>query len=134
MPSRKTPPPHCEPPCQNLEGTPSHWSCRIKGGLGIVRESLERESRRIQLKRLPVISAVAIAVLFPLAGGAQTFGPAGAYFIEPYVSAGLSQPTTMAFVDANTVLVFEKGSGIVRRAVNGVVQAAPAIDLPVNAS
>lgn len=84
------------------------------------------------MKRLPVLSATAALALVPLAVGAQTFGPPGAYFIETYVATGLSQPTTMAFVDANTVLVFEKASGIVRRAVNGVVQAAPAIDLPVS--
>jgi glucose/arabinose dehydrogenase len=85
------------------------------------------------MKRFPVLAAAAVAALFPLSAVAQTFGPAGAYFIETYAS-GLSQPTTMAFVSPNTVLVFEKGTGIVKRVVNGVVQAAPAIDLPVNNS
>jgi glucose/arabinose dehydrogenase len=64
---------------------------------------------------------------------AQTFGPAGAYFTEPLVG-GLSQPTAMAFVSPSTVLVFEKGTGLVRRVVNGVIQAQNAIDLPVNSS
>ena len=85
------------------------------------------------MKRLPTLSTAAVATMFPLSAAAQTFGPAGAYFVETYAS-GLSQPTTMAFVDANTALVIEKSSGIVKRIVNGVVQATPAIDLPVNSS
>ena len=85
------------------------------------------------MKRLSILSAAFVAALFPASALAQTFGPAGAYFIETYTS-GLSQPTTMAFVDASTVLVFEKGTGMVRRVVNGVLQASPAIDLPVNSS
>src|SRR5688500_14021341 len=81
-----------------------------------------------------LLAAVAAAFAFgPTASIAQTFGPAGAYFIETYAS-GMSQPTTMAFVDSDTLLVFEKGTGMVRRVENGVLQGAPAIDLPVNAS
>jgi len=63
---------------------------------------------------------------------AQTFGSPSNYFVEPWVS-GLSQPTTMVFLDADTALVFEKGSGMVRRIVNGVLSNT-AIDLPVNTS
>ena len=85
------------------------------------------------MKRLTHLSAIATAALLPALATAQTFGPAGAYFIETYAS-GLSQPTTMVFVDESTALVFQKGNGQVRRIVNGVLQAAPAIDLPVNSA
>jgi glucose/arabinose dehydrogenase len=85
------------------------------------------------MKRLAILSAAAVAALIPISAIAQTFGPANAYFVETYAS-GLSQPTTMAFVSPNTVLVFEKGTGIVQRVVNGVIQAPPAIDLPVNST
>src|SRR5438270_3228463 len=51
------------------------------------------------------------------------------YFFENVVT-GLSQPTTMAFVAPNTILVCEKASGKVRRVVNGVIQN-DAIDLAV---
>ncbi|MEO7453991.1 MAG: PQQ-dependent sugar dehydrogenase, partial [Fimbriimonadales bacterium] len=85
------------------------------------------------MKRLPIISAAALTTLFPLVANGQTFGPAGAYFVQTFAS-GMSQPTTMAFVDSDTVLVFEKSTGRVRRIENGVLQAAPAIDLPVNDS
>lgn len=48
------------------------------------------------------------------------------------VVTGLDQPTTMAFIGANDFLVLERASGRVRRVVNGQLQAASALDLPVN--
>ena len=84
------------------------------------------------MKRLPIF-ATALALTLPFAAVSQNFGPAGAYFVEPYISSGLSQPTTMVFVSPTTALIFEKGTGIVQRAVNGVVTNV-AIDLPVNTS
>ncbi len=48
------------------------------------------------------------------------------------VVSGLSAPTTMAFVGAGDILVLQKNDGQVRRVLNGNLQAAPVLDLPVN--
>ena len=48
------------------------------------------------------------------------------------IVSGLAQPTTMAFIGANDLLVLEKASGRVQRVLNGVVQSPPVIDLAVN--
>jgi glucose/arabinose dehydrogenase len=48
------------------------------------------------------------------------------------VISGLDQPTTMAFLGSNDFLVLEKATGRVRRVINGSLQAAPVLDLPVN--
>jgi len=50
--------------------------------------------------------------------------------VRPVV-AGLSQPTTMAFLGANDFFVVEKASGQVKRVVNGQVQGV-VLDLAVN--
>ena len=47
------------------------------------------------------------------------------------VVSGLSQPTSMAFINPNDIFVLEKGTGIVQRVVNGTIQG-PVLDLPVN--
>jgi glucose/arabinose dehydrogenase len=49
------------------------------------------------------------------------------------VASGLSQPTGMAFIGTNDVLVLEKASGQVKRVVNGVVQGT-VLDLAVNSN
>lgn len=48
--------------------------------------------------------------------------------------SGLSQPTTMAFVGANDILVLQKANGQVRRVTGGVLQATPVLDLPVSST
>src|SRR3989454_7551326 len=47
------------------------------------------------------------------------------------VTTNLSQPTSMAFIGANDILVLEKASGKVQRIVDGVV-VSTVLDLPVN--
>lgn len=47
------------------------------------------------------------------------------------VVAGLNQPTTMAFLGRNDILVLEKATGRVQRVVNGVIVGA-VLDLAVN--
>lgn len=47
--------------------------------------------------------------------------------------AGLNQPTTMAFLGANDILLLEKATGRVQRARNGAVEAT-VLDLPVNSA
>jgi glucose/arabinose dehydrogenase len=48
------------------------------------------------------------------------------------VVAGLSQPTTLAFLGDNDFLILEKASGRVLRVTNGVAQTTPVVDLAVN--
>ena len=50
------------------------------------------------------------------------------------VVEGLNQPTTMAFLDEDDILVLEKASGLVKRVIDGVVQPAPVLDLAVNSA
>ena len=38
------------------------------------------------------------------------------------VASGLSQPTTMAFIDTGDILVLQKADGQVRRIIGGVLQ------------
>src|SRR5882724_1931219 len=45
---------------------------------------------------------------------------------------GLNQPTSMAFLGLNDILVLEKPTGKVQRVVNGVIQQSPVLDLAVN--
>ncbi|HZS10423.1 MAG TPA: PQQ-dependent sugar dehydrogenase [Blastocatellia bacterium] len=47
------------------------------------------------------------------------------------VASGLNTPTSMAFIGHNDILVLEKGTGRVRRVVNGVIQST-VLDLAVN--
>jgi glucose/arabinose dehydrogenase len=47
------------------------------------------------------------------------------------VTTNLSQPTSMAFIGTNDILVLEKASGKVQRVVDGVI-ASTVLDLPVN--
>jgi len=46
--------------------------------------------------------------------------------------AGLSQPTAMAFIAANDLLVLQKADGRVRRVINGVLQAPSVLDVNVD--
>ncbi len=48
------------------------------------------------------------------------------------VAEGLNSPTSMAFVDANKILVLEKNSGQVRLISNGVLQTEPVLKLRVD--
>jgi glucose/arabinose dehydrogenase len=54
------------------------------------------------------------------------------------VSSGLSQPIGVVFLPRTDgvidMLVLEKASGQVKRVINGVVQATPVLDLPVNSA
>jgi glucose/arabinose dehydrogenase len=51
--------------------------------------------------------------------------------VSPVVS-GLSEPTGLAFLGTDDFLVLEKGTGRVKRVVNGTVQSTPVLELPVN--
>ena len=87
-------------------------------------------------------SLLMLAVIVGLAGflfhdgipvTAQTTGPT---MLHPNLSVravvtGLTQPTTMAFIGENDLLVLEKGTGRVQRVVNGAIDST-VLDLAVN--
>ena len=54
--------------------------------------------------------------------------------VTTYIGAGLVQPIGIAFIGANDALILEKGSGQVKRAINGVLQGTPVLDLAVNSA
>lgn len=55
--------------------------------------------------------------------------------VGTFVNAGLTQPISLLFLGGvNDVLVLEKASGQIKRVINGVVQAAPVLDLAVNSA
>jgi len=50
------------------------------------------------------------------------------------LSTGLVQPIGIVFLGENDFLVLEKASGQVKRVVDGIIQATPALDLAVNSA
>jgi aldose sugar dehydrogenase len=54
--------------------------------------------------------------------------------VTTYVGNNLSQPIGIVFLGPGDALVLEKASGQVKRVINGVVQAAPVLDLAVNSN
>lgn len=61
---------------------------------------------------------------------AQTVGDPGLQVTE--FVAGLSSPTTMAFIGPDDILVLQKADGQVRRVVGGVLQPNPVLDAAVD--
>jgi hypothetical protein len=70
---------------------------------------------------LLVLSSLAIA---------QTLNDPGLQVKE--VVAGLSVPTTMAFIGPDDILVLQKGDGRVRRVLGGVLQPGQVLDVAVD--
>jgi glucose/arabinose dehydrogenase len=79
-----------------------------------------------------------LAILTMLALPAQAWAQATPTVVDPNldvrtVATGLSQPTGLAFIGANDMLVNEKATGRVMRVRNGVVEG-PVLDLAVNSN
>ena len=53
--------------------------------------------------------------------------------VAPFI-VGLNQPIGLVFIGQNDALVIEKGSGLVKRVIGGVLQPAPVLDLAVNSA
>ena len=64
------------------------------------------------------------------AAPAATVNDAGLQVQE--IVAGLSSPTTMAFIGPGDILVLEKNTGRVRRVLNGTLQSSPVLDVSVD--
>jgi len=54
--------------------------------------------------------------------------------VTTVLNSGIAQPIGIVFLSENDFLVLEKASGQVKRVTNGVIQAAPVLDLAVNSS
>ncbi|MBY0111502.1 MAG: PQQ-dependent sugar dehydrogenase [Phycisphaerales bacterium] len=81
--------------------------------------------------------AVALVGLAGTVAHADTTPPAmldPSLQVTTVLSAGLTQPIGMVFLSTNDFLVLEKASGQIKRVVNGVIQAAPVLDLAVNSA
>ncbi len=94
---------------------------------------MKRKAAHIGLASLVIVLAVVIAAGPSRPAAAQSGGPA---MLTPRlgvrtVITGLIQPTTLAFLGANDILVLEKRTGRVQRVVNGAVQST-VLDLAVN--
>lgn len=76
-----------------------------------------------------LLSIAVVSAGFSLVAPAQTL-VSPKYKVETVVT-GLSQPTTLAFVDPTTLLVCQKGDGKVIRVANGAI-AGTALDLGVS--
>src|SRR5262245_25331844 len=50
------------------------------------------------------------------------------------IASGLAEPTAMAFIGVNDILVLQKNDGRVRRVVNGVLQPGEVLDVAVDPS
>jgi glucose/arabinose dehydrogenase len=84
------------------------------------------------------LATIVVSVGAAIASGAmaQTVPAAAPTVVDPALSvrtavSGLTQPTGLAFIGPNDMLVNEKASGRVLRVTNGVVQG-PVLDLAVN--
>ena len=83
----------------------------------------------------PISSALVLAAAI-VAGRAMHAQTAGPVMLDPNlrvrtVVSGLNQPTSIAFLGVNDMLVLEKATGKVQRVVNGVIQST-VLDLAVN--
>ncbi len=93
------------------------------------------------MKRLTHPSMLLAALVAAICSNAMNVGEAQAAeptVLDPNlavrtVAAGLSQPTTMAFLGSTDILVLEKATGRVQRVVNGIIQST-ALDLAVNSA
>jgi glucose/arabinose dehydrogenase len=54
--------------------------------------------------------------------------------VTTWLGAGLAQPIGIAFIGTDDALILEKGTGQVKRAIGGVLQATPVLDLAVNSA
>ena len=54
--------------------------------------------------------------------------------VTTVLNTGIAQPIGIVFLSANDFLVLERASGQVKRVIDGVIQAAPVLDLAVNSN
>ena len=90
--------------------------------------------------RRPAKLLSAVLPVLALAGGRMSADTAPLQVLDPtlqvsiVLNAGITQPIGIVFLAANDFLVLEKASGQVKRVTDGVIQAAPVLDLAVNSN
>jgi glucose/arabinose dehydrogenase len=101
---------------------------------------LGAEVRAPHLRSRCALAAVIVAAIGTIAspGRGRLAAQTGPTLVDPNLAvrtvvSGLSQPTTMAFIGPNDILVLEKASGRVRRVVGGMIAGA-VLDLAVNSA
>jgi len=89
---------------------------------------------RTPRRRIAALVAAAAALALPAAAQAQAPPPtvADPNLEVTTVATGLAQPTGLAFIGPNDMLVNQKANGQVRRILNGELLADPVLDLAVN--
>ncbi|HSJ94090.1 MAG TPA: PQQ-dependent sugar dehydrogenase, partial [Gaiellaceae bacterium] len=89
---------------------------------------------RTPRRRIAALVATAAALALPAAAQAQAPPPtvADPNLEVTTVATGLAQPTGLAFIGPNDMLVNQKANGQVRRILNGALLADPVLDLAVN--
>lgn len=88
-----------------------------------------------EMKMLILLILMSVVLLLSLFGAANTYGDPQIkdpnLKVEQIVS-GLASPTSMAFVEADKILVLEKNSGNVLLVTNGILQDKPVLKLNVD--
>ena len=83
------------------------------------------------MKRILYVLAAWLS-LPPFAFAAPSLRDASLSVVE--AAAGLSAPTTMAFIGAQDILVLQKGDGRVRRIIAGALQPSAVLDVAVDSA
>src|SRR6266566_7550709 len=104
--------------------------------IGNITPTAALASRRNVLLTAVGAAILALGVVLPAIAQLPLVAPS---LVDPNlavrkVAFGLNQPTSMAFIGANDILVLEKATGKVQRIINNVVQGTPVLDLPVNSA
>ena len=88
--------------------------------------------RTIGRSRRLALLAVLSALVLPQAAQTQTPEVLDPELAVRVAATGLVQPTGMAFIGEDDILVNQKANGQVRRVLNGVLLPDPVLDLAVN--
>lgn len=91
-----------------------------------------------RVRRRSIVAALMLGALATLAGQARA-DTTPLTMLDPNLEAsvfltGLDQPMGVAFLSATDMLILEKATGRIRRAINGVLQPTPVLDLAVNSN
>src|SRR5262245_58163818 len=90
-------------------------------------------------RSVQVLIIVAAILAINSSGTGRLAAQTGPSVVDPNLAvrtvvSGLTQPTAMAFIGRNDILVLEEASGRVQRIVGGALQATPVLDLAVNSN
>jgi glucose/arabinose dehydrogenase len=101
-----------------------------------MKESLFKKLAHAFRASVPIILFACLAASIPPSAAQEVEGPTlvDRNLTVRTVVDGLDTPITMAFIGEDDFFVLEKGTGHVRRVIDGVVQPAPVLDLAVNSA